>query len=88
MLSHCSRDAPAPQIEGNKCKFEARLKHREEDLLLGSLIYDASRETLNLINHNTALRTKVLLMGYTSKVDHHDIIGQFGKTTPTLPSFS
>ena len=58
----------------------AKLSYGEgEEVLLGSLIFEPSNKTLNLINHNTALMPKVLLMGYTDKCGHHDIIGQFGE---------
>ena len=48
-------------------------------MILGSLAYDKEKKTLTLVNHNTQLHTKVLLLGYTSKRGHHDVIGQFGK---------
>lgn len=50
-----------------------------EKITFGSLHYDKDKKTLTLINRNTQLPTKVLLLGYSSKRGHHDVIGQFGE---------
>lgn len=50
----------------------------ENDIILGSLIYDKDTRNLILINHNTKLKKKILLLGYSEKRSHHDVIGQFG----------
>ena len=55
-----------------------------ERITFGSLHYDRDKKTLTLINRNTQLPTKVLLLGYTSKRGHHDVIGQFGKLSSFL----
>ena len=74
---HCHNDG-CLQVE--EWKYVAKLSYGEEqEVLLGSLIFEPGNKTLNLINHNTALKPKVLLMGYTDKCGHHDIIGQFGE---------
>ena len=72
------------EVEGEReiqVKFVASVQHpnMEEPLRLGSIFYDQKNKTLNLINHNTRLEDKVLLLGYTSKSAHADVIGQFGK---------
>ena len=36
-------------------------------------------KTLKVWHYNTALQRKVLLLGYSQKSNHHDIIGHFGK---------
>ena len=72
------------EVEGERVvqvKFVASVQHpnMEEPMRLGSIFYDQENKTLNLINHNTRLEDKVLLLGYTSKIAHADVIGQFGK---------
>ena len=46
--------------------------------VLGSVTYSDRTQSLTLINHSTALHRKVLLLGYSKKASHHDVIGQFG----------
>ena len=48
-------------------------------MTLGYIVYDRKDKRLTLVNHNTQLKTKVLLLGYTNKRGHHEIIGQFGE---------
>lgn len=45
--------------------------------VLGSVTYSDKTQSLTLINHSTALHRKVLLLGYSKKASHHDVIGQF-----------
>ena len=65
--------------------FEAKLyttapgKEPEEIATLGSLNYNKDSKRLVLVNRNTQLETKILLLGYSDKRTHHDIIGQFGR---------
>ena len=46
---------------------------------LGSLVYSEEDKSLALVNRDTSLQRKVLLLGYSKKASHHDIIGQFGE---------
>ena len=51
---------------------------------LGFLEYSGDSKSLTLVNHDTALQRKVLLLGYSQKSSHYGSIGQFGKTTELL----
>lgn len=51
---------------------------------LGLLEYNEDSQCLTLVNYNTALHRKVLLLGYSKKSNHHDIIGQFGELQSLL----
>ena len=58
-------------------------KIKEEPVLLGQLYYDPSSKSLTMINKNTCLHRRCLLLGYTSKKEEGkdrkaSIIGQFG----------
>jgi hypothetical protein len=48
---------------------------------LGTVDYDAPSETLTLINRNTALARKVLLLGHSVKAQHADVAGTPSTTT-------
>lgn len=51
----------------------------EEGIMeLGRIVYSAARERLTLINHDTALMRKVLLLGFSKKASNKEVIGQFG----------
>lgn len=73
------------EIDGERSvpvKFNAALHYPNaaaDPINLGSILYDKENKTLSLVNHNTRLEDKVLLLGYTSKSGHADVIGQFGK---------
>lgn len=41
-----------------------------------------------MTNCSTALKRKVLLLGYSEKAKHHDVIGQFGNNINTIFSGS
>ena len=41
-------------------------------------MYCKKTQCLTLVNYSTALKRKVLLLGYSEKAVHHDVIGQFG----------
>lgn len=54
-----------------------------EPVLVGQLYYDESTKSLTMINKNTCLHRRCLLLGYTSKIEEgkerrSSIIGQFG----------
>ena len=56
---------------------------KEMPVLLGQLYYDPASESLTMINKNTCLHRRCLLLGYTSKKEegkdrNSSIIGQFG----------
>lgn len=52
----------------------------EEGIMeLGRIVYSAARERLTLINHDTALMRKVLLLGFSKKASNKEVIGQFGE---------
>ena len=64
-----------------KVSWETHIK--EEPVVLGHLYYDPATESLTMINKNTCLHRRVLLLGYTSKREEgkdrkSSIIGQFG----------
>jgi len=46
---------------------------------LGRIVYLPSRERLTLINYNTELMRKVLLLGFSKKASNKEVIGQFGE---------
>jgi hypothetical protein len=48
------------------------------EITMGTLMYNRENQTLTLINYNTELQTKMLLLGFSEKRSHHDVIGQFG----------
>lgn len=48
-------------------------------LELGRIVYFPSKEKLTLINYNTELMRKVLLLGYSKKTSDKEVIGQFGE---------
>ena len=48
-------------------------------LELGRIVYFPSKEKLTLINYNTELMRKVLLLGYSKKTSNKEVIGQFGE---------
>ena len=56
---------------------------KEEPILVGQLYYDPDSQCLTMINKNTCLQRRCLLLGFTSKKDEGkdrraSIIGQFG----------
>jgi len=56
---------------------------KENPVLLGQLYYDPFTESLTMINKDTCLHRRCLLLGYTSKKEEGkdrktSIIGQFG----------
>ena len=63
----------------DKRNFEAKMIHGTTEIVLGHIVYDQENRRLTLVNHNTELQGKVLLLGYTHKSGHHDVIGQFGE---------
>ena len=72
-------------IQHHNLSYEATVASSTNDgepFKLGSLIYRGDSQSLALVNHNTALQRKVLLLGYSKKSSHHDIIGQFGRCHP------
>ena len=54
-------------------------KTTASDVELGKIVYFPSKEKLSLINHNTELMRKVLLLGYSKKTSNKEVIGQFGE---------
>lgn len=46
---------------------------------LGKIVYFPSRQIISLINYNTELMRKVLLLGYSKKASNKEVIGQFGE---------
>ena len=46
---------------------------------IGSLVYDASKHELKIVNRDVALHRKVLLLGSSHKAVTHEAIGQFGE---------
>lgn len=50
-----------------------------EVMELGKIVYFPSREKLTLINYNTELMRKVLLLGFSKKASNREVIGQFGE---------
>ena len=61
--------------------WESHIK--EEPILVGQLYYDPTSECLTMINKNTCLHRRCLLLGFTSKKEEGkdrraSIIGQFG----------
>lgn len=57
---------------------------KEEPVLVGQLYYDPTSQSLTMINKNTCLHRRCLLLGYTSKKEEGrdrkaSIIGQFGE---------
>ncbi|XP_065917965.1 uncharacterized protein [Dysidea avara] len=62
--------------------WESHIK--EEPILVGQLYYDPTSECLTMINKNTCLQRRCLLLGFTSKKEEGkdrraNIIGQFGE---------
>lgn len=51
----------------------------DTEVILGSLIYDGVHNRLTLINKNTSLHKKILLLGYSKKAETRQVIGQFGE---------
>ncbi|XP_077997612.1 uncharacterized protein LOC144450773 [Glandiceps talaboti] len=47
--------------------------------IYGSLHYDICNKRLTLVNRKISLQKKILLLGYSSKSKHKDVIGQFGE---------
>ena len=46
---------------------------------LGRIVYHPTRKRLTLINHDTELMRKVLLLGFSKKASSKEVIGQFGE---------
>ena len=46
---------------------------------LGRIVYSPDREKLTLVNHDTELMRKVLLLGFSKKASNKEVIGQFGE---------
>ena len=51
----------------------------ERSVELGRIVYSQARERLTLINHDTELMRKVLLLGFSKKSSNKEVIGQFGE---------
>ena len=51
----------------------------ERSVELGRIVYSQARERLTLINHDTELMRKVLLLGFSKKASNKEVIGQFGE---------
>ena len=49
------------------------------DIELGRIDYNPTRQKLTLINHDTELMRKVLLLGFSKKASNKEVIGQFGE---------
>jgi len=54
-------------------------RKEERSVELGRIIYSLVREKLTLINHDTELMRKVLLLGFSKKASTKEVIGQFGE---------
>ena len=52
---------------------------QERNVELGKIVYCPSRKKLTLINYNTELMRKVLLLGFSKKSSSKEVIGQFGE---------
>ena len=57
-----------------RCEFE-----EEGSMELGRIVYSPARERLTLVNHDTELMRKVLLLGFSKKASNKEVIGQFGE---------
>ena len=51
----------------------------EGSIELGRIIYSPARGRLTLVNHDTELMRKVLLLGFSKKASNKEVIGQFGE---------
>lgn len=51
----------------------------ERSVELGRIVYSPARERLTLVNHDTELMRKVLLLGFSKKASNKEVIGQFGE---------
>ena len=64
-----------------RCVFQTFDGSLENDhrLELGRIVYSPARQKLTLINHDTELVRKVLLLGFSKKTSNKEVIGQFGE---------
>ena len=55
--------------------------HRKEEggVELGRIVYSPTGERLTLVNYDTELMRKVLLLGFSKKASSKEVIGQFGE---------
>lgn len=53
--------------------------HRAANVELGRIVFSPARQKLTLINHDTELMRKVLLLGFSKKASSKEVIGQFGE---------
>ncbi|KAJ8319829.1 hypothetical protein KUTeg_001416 [Tegillarca granosa] len=69
------------QIDQEGCHFISYVHNQRsgEDINIGCLIFDKISEQLVLINSGTALKKKILLLGFSAKSNKHEVIGQFGE---------
>lgn len=69
------------QIDSEGCHFISCIQNQRtgEDVNVGSLIFDKLNDQLVLINSGTALKKKILLLGFSAKSNKHEVIGQFGE---------
>lgn len=54
-------------------------RKEERSVELGRIVYTPARERLTLVNHDTELMRKVLLLGFSKKASNKEVIGQFGE---------
>ena len=54
-------------------------RKEERSVELGRIVYSPARGRLTLINHDTELMRKVLLLGFSKKASNKEVIGQFGE---------
>lgn len=54
-------------------------RKEERSVELGRIVHSPARERLTLVNHDTELMRKVLLLGFSKKASNKEVIGQFGE---------
>ena len=59
--------------------FESTRDQQQRNVVLGKIVYSPFRKKLILVNYNTELMRKVLLLGFSKKASSKEVIGQFGE---------
>ena len=59
--------------------FESTRDQQQRTVVLGKIVYSPFRKELILVNYNTELMRKVLLLGFSKKAASKEVIGQFGE---------